>query len=695
MATITYTGPANLILAEGLAKEGTVASSDSTHAILDFGDGTTMTITGVFTAFDADGRPSAGTITGLFYTNYASSVVVSTSLPVTLFNDLIANDNIDSLMAQMMASYDMVIGNWAPNQISTLEGNDIIITGGGHDLIDAGADNDMIVADARIWDFSVFNGGDGIDTLRLLPGTMLSAAALGFPLAILSTVNISNIERLELASRAGQVLNAFFTLDQLNGFGTLIGGSGTDTIIATVANGGGTFAFNSFTMENWTDGDTIAMVVGNGTGNYTLNASAHTVGIQALTGGAGDDTLNGSSGRDQLNGLGGTNTIYGFGGNDRIFTGRGVDTIDAGAGNDQVDVEGDVLIGSIYRGGTGIDLLQINDSAVSSTPSGPRFLGHQLTFSSFEQMEFDTSDGQRLTAMFRLDQMAGVNTMLSGDGDRTVLLTLPDGGGAYTLKRFTLIDWKATDLIGLVVEDATGNFTLSAASHTHTYLLGGGAGNDVLLGTDGLEILNGNGGNDILNGRGGNDTIDGGDGDDTVNYADAAAAVTVRLAATNQQDTGGAGLDTITNVEMVIGSAFADTLVGNAGDNRLDGRVGADRFTGGTGKDALYGGVDTDRDVFFYRTIADSTTGAGRDTVYQFTSGIDGIDLRQIDANTSAAGDQAFQFSASGMAANHSIWIVDTGAHLLVRGDVNGDATADFEIQLMNINSALAADFLL
>lgn len=56
--------------------------------------------------------------------------------------------------------------------------------------------------------------------------------------------------------------------------------------------------------------------------------------------------------------------------------------------------------------------------------------------------------------------------------------------------------------------------------------------------------------------------------------------------------------DTLTNIENVTGSGFADRLTGNSGANRLEGRAGNDRLQGRGGQDTLTGGAGAD--VFVY-----------------------------------------------------------------------------------------------
>ena len=81
---------------------------------------------------------------------------------------------------------------------------------------------------------------------------------------------------------------------------------------------------------------------------------------------------------------------------------------------------------------------------------------------------------------------------------------------------------------------------------------------------------------------------------DTVTYASATAPVTVSLAIAAPQNTLGAGTDTLTSVEHLIGSAFNDKLTGNSTFNTLDGGAGNDSLNGAAGADTLIGGSGND-----------------------------------------------------------------------------------------------------
>ncbi len=129
-------------------------------------------------------------------------------------------------------------------------------------------------------------------------------------------------------------------------------------------------------------------------------------------------------------------------------------------------------------------------------------------------------------------------------------------------------------------------------------VIGGLGGDDVINGLAGSDTLNGGSGNDTLNGGDdndmligalGNDTLNGGAGIDTADYSGAGAAVTVNLTAGTAS--GGAGSDTLSLVENVTGTTFADTLTGDGAANVLRGGGGVDTLSGGGGADELYAGA--------------------------------------------------------------------------------------------------------
>jgi serralysin len=154
----------------------------------------------------------------------------------------------------------------------------------------------------------------------------------------------------------------------------------------------------------------------------------------------------------------------------------------------------------------------------------------------------------------------------------------------------------------------------------------------------------------------------------------------------NDKLTGGTGDDKLT------GKAGADKLYGGSGDDTLDGGKGKDQLQGGTGKDVLVGGSGADD--FVFKSIAEAGKGGGRDVIRDFSHAQgDDIHLSAIDANTKAAGNQAFSFigekAFSGKAGQLQY------KNGIVAGDVNGDKVAEFHIDIANHASLHANDFIL
>ena len=121
--------------------------------------------------------------------------------------------------------------------------------------------------------------------------------------------------------------------------------------------------------------------------------------------------------------------------------------------------------------------------------------------------------------------------------------------------------------------------------------------------------------------------LDGGPGSDTASYSSALAGVTVSLAESGPQETFGAGVDWLQNIENLAGSSFNDTLTGDANPNTITGGAGNDTLSGNGGGDTLTGGAGND--TFKYATVADSQAGAF-DTITDFLPGDDKIDLSAL-----------------------------------------------------------------
>ena len=139
------------------------------------------------------------------------------------------------------------------------------------------------------------------------------------------------------------------------------------------------------------------------------------------------------------------------------------------------------------------------------------------------------------------------------------------------------------------------------APGTKLYDAVAGSGNDLMTGNAFANELMGNTGNDTFRGLGGNDRFDGGEGRDCVDYSMdqreggmngvvvnlSRESVTVKnktVAAQSAIDGFGA-IDTVINIEDVIGTQFSDVIIGDEGSNKIDGGFGDDILTGGAGAD--------------------------------------------------------------------------------------------------------------
>jgi Ca2+-binding RTX toxin-like protein len=192
-------------------------------------------------------------------------------------------------------------------------------------------------------------------------------------------------------------------------------------------------------------------------------------------------------------------------------------------------------------------------------------------------------------------------------------------------------------------------------------------------------------------------TIWDGGGNDTYDLSNYAGAVTIDLrpgewtttSAVQLANLGGGNMargnvanallfsgDTRSLIENAIGGSGNDVLIANQAVNRLTGGGGAD--------------------VFRFNSVSDSGRGVLSDTITDFASGTDRIDLSGIDANGNTAGDDAFTFIGSGAftgAAGQLRYEV-SGNSIRLLGDINGDSVADFEL-VVNSPVISQPDFIL
>ncbi|VVN09673.1 hypothetical protein PS681_03755 [Pseudomonas fluorescens] len=235
---------------------------------------------------------------------------------------------------------------------------------------------------------------------------------------------------------------------------------------------------------------------------------------------------------------------------------------------------------------------------------------------------------------------------------------------------------------GHTLTGTSGDDVLVAGSGDN--IINAGDGNDVLSAGSGNNELHGGAGNDLLYSGPGNDLLDGGTGSDTASYAHATAGVTVNLGLLGAQNTLGAGTDTLTGIENLVGSNFNDTLTGDNNNNVINGGLGNDILNGGGGDDLLIGGMGNN--TMTGGSGADTFQwlkgNSGHDLITDFTPGTDKLDLSQLlqgENGTTASLDDYLHFTVSG-----------SGASVLTSIDVSAmaGATPNQTIDLAGVNLA-------
>lgn len=542
------------------------------------------------------------------------------------------------------ASNNWLTGNSGANTLVGYAGADRLEGAGGVDRLDGGQGDDTYVLTdlARASTFGIYAydevleaADSGIDSVRITAldnpdtfatvesytlgahvehGTIEGTVAFDLTGNGLDNVLIGNAAENTLEGLGGDDL-----LSGLEGYDRLVGGSGDDTYILSHLDYPSPFSLLSYDdVVEVADGgtDTILLI---GIDNpetfspaetYALGANvenADVIGGVAIdiAGNELDNRLSGNRADNVLSGGGGDDVLSGGGGSDRLIGGEGLDTASfaalAGA------VRADLRSGVATEDG----VLTGRLSSIENLTGG---YGADVLIGSGEANVL--SGGWGFDALYGLGgddvllggpASGGVNQLWGGEGSDT---------GSYE---------NATDPVHVDLRAQAGRVGGTLTDHMSSIENAtGGFGADILIGSDeanalrggeGADALYGLGGDDLLQGGAGNDQLWGGEGLDTADYSDQTLGVSINLG--SQAASGeGAGRDTFNLVENARGGAGADTIYGSAAANVI---------AGGGGRDVLYGldGGDT----FVFATASDSAISTGYDTVADFLSGTDTLDL--------------------------------------------------------------------
>ena len=336
---------------------------------------------------------------------------------------------------------------------------------------------------------------------------------------------------------------------------------------------------HKYQIEWWADGQQVSSTAVwatevSATAMWLQNGTSYTFTVQAqneegIWGARSEEsalktprnicTITGTRNDDVLSGTAGNDAICGLGGDDVIDGADGSDTLLGGAGSDTADY--DAAEQYLY--------LSLNDPARAGAgyAASGQYLDNVQDFEVVRGTAFDDS----------------------------------------------LLSYEGATLVGGLGDDALAGIGLGADD-----TLRGNKGDDQLFGYWGSDLLSGGAGDDKLAPGGRADEVLGDLGSDTLILEKSRNPVTVDLLAGTSRGQG-EPVDTLTAVENVIGSRFADTLIGSSTDNVLDGGKGDDALVLGMGSDFADGGEGVDT-VTFHQAVwvdlsAGTVFGEGLDTV--------------------------------------------------------------------------------
>ncbi|MBL8884128.1 MAG: DUF4114 domain-containing protein [Hyphomicrobium sp.] len=519
---------------------------------------------------------------------------------------------------------DLHIGNNSANKIEGDDhdsvifgegGNDVLIGNGGNDRVHGGAgDDDMSGGDGNDTMFGAATVGGKVDMtkFRITEDTTAKVTfnsetadyknALGF-YKIAANGTISNVQIMfanaSLAGSGGNLVANVSSLDVALKAGETIGffivpnGYSQSGMASLLSDKTATFKFVDASGKpgNVNAGSQLKLVQVAKNGTETVVKSAYGTTVFHSV----DDGTKGLNGDGMKHAVG---TVDNINGTVKI----GFEDLKGGGDKDFDDSVFTVSIGT-----TNSALLAKEATKVSRSTDNDKMTGDNGDDVMFGMAGDDKMDGG--AGNDRMWGNAGNDDMSGGDGNDDVR------GG------------KGDDhLMGGAGDD-------HLAGNTGNDTIEGGNGNDVLMGDSGNDVLDGGAGNDsMVGGSGddrfyggaGDDTISGGSGFDTLDYTKVASGG-VNIDMSKHIATGsGIGHDTISGIERVIGTNFADIIKGSKDANVIDGGAGNDVIRGLGGADTMTGGSGKDTFVWGLKDV-----GSGVDHITDFGAG-DKLDLHEL-----------------------------------------------------------------
>jgi Ca2+-binding RTX toxin-like protein len=524
-----------------------IANGTNGDDIIDvFGAGTSAAVVGLsalISIANAEGANDSLVINGLG----GNDGITATTLPAGVLK----------LTIDGGAGDDSILGSQGADTLLGGAGNDFVFGDNGNDVAFLGTGDDVFQWNPGDGSDTV-EGQDGVDTLLFFGANVAenvditaNGGRVTFFRNIASvTMDLDDVERIDFRALGGadnivvgDLSGTDATRIDLDLRGPNGGGDGAaDNVTVNATNGADAFgvsgdaggvtvfglqaAVNMFFQEVANDRLTLNALGG----DDVIDASSlEADGIRlTMNGGLGDDLFLGSEGDDLINGGDGSDTA---------LMGAGDDTFVWNPGDDNDTLEGQAGFDTMLFNGANVD----EDIAISAN-------GGRVLFSrNIATVTMDLNDVEAIN--FRA--LGGADDIVVNDPSGTDLVEVnidlaAAGGSGDGAADNVIVHGTGGDDVALIVGDATGvsvfglaaqvNITGAEAANDRLHVLAGagddvieasgvaagairlvldgGAGNDVIIGSDGDDVLIGGEGDDVLIGGLGNDVFDFGPGDD-------------------------------------------------------------------------------------------------------------------------------------------------------------------------------------
>ena len=397
----------------------------------------------------------------------------------------------------------------------------------------------------------------------------------------------------------------------------------TATVIDLSAWGGGTITLTGVTATDLTEemfglsGDWTVWRFGTEGDDTMTGGQAHNI----MYGMEGDDTLRGEQGNDWIFGGEGADRLEGGEGDDLLMGGEGDDVMTGGEGDDTlVGGEG----GDTMTGGDGADTFVFGEGHGDDTITDFDTTQDKIHLRTFSQtITWDVLSTKITTVLDEHNVVVGLKIDLGDWGGGTITLDGVTSVSDLTEDMFVLDRIVGDDDSDDVLQGGTSDDTMTGGTGADTFVFDETSGNDTITDFSTTE----------------GDQIDLTAFTASITWQQLQAAMSAIEDDPNTLETesgtvidltafggGTITLEGVTSTDLTADMFILDDYAGEDGDDTIEGTFRDDMLTGGGGADTFVFNEDS-----------------GHDTITDFTSGADKIDLSSFTDITSIGDLRGFQ----------------------------------------------------